>query len=363
MTSTDKPKLFIHIGCAKCGSTSIQYFLELNRARLLEQGYIIPTVNMSTQGVSNGSQLEYFHEYFGMDVRGLSNSSGRLKSDLVALRDEFTSAKNTMPAIIISAENLSCWDVYYRLFEGLQDEFDVKVIVYIRRQDEYFAAYWQQWALKEEEDFWAWVVNHLPHIGDWHRTLEPWVETFGKENIIVRRFSRGYFIDGNLLRDFAISIGVNPNGMEADFAVNPSFNDGVTMLASSIKDVFDDIHDNRFYEMVSEWVAEKAHKKHQSELMSYGQRVAILNYYAESNERIRKMFFDSDEDKLFEPIVKSRNETDVSASVDGRMEILTRLIYGCYNEILSHRATNHEIKERLVEIEKNLSKKRFFNRK
>jgi hypothetical protein len=47
---------------------------------------------------------------------------------------------------------------------------------------------------------------------DYFRLLEPWQKIFGRENMIVRRFERAHFVDGDLLSDFAAQIPVETGG-------------------------------------------------------------------------------------------------------------------------------------------------------
>lgn len=347
MSNVSKSMLYVHIGGAKCGSSSIQYFLESNKAELRKQGFIVPSVHMTTQGECNGAQLEYFQRCFETRADSFTESKAGLKENLTGLRDEYIVENDgNLPKIIVSAENLSCWHRYNELFDDLEDDFEIKIIMYIRRQDEYLISYWQQWSLKVEEDFWAWMLKSLGEIGDWSHTLEPWIEMFGSENIIVRRFARKYFVDGDLIKDFSMVVGVDSANMTTKFTRNASFNDGVVAIASSVKDVFDGAHDNRFYQMIGEWGGEEVLKKHMSQLMSYEQKVALLKYYKKSNEKINRQFFD-DGESLFDPVNNKHTRLDTSATTDGRIGILARLMFGCYQETVKHRGAKLKMQDLL----------------
>lgn len=341
---TPKSILYVHIGGAKCGSSSIQYFLESNKDTLLQQGVVVPSIHMTSAGVCNGAQLNYFQNIFINRAVNFAESKIQLKNDLVALRDKYQAVvEGRLPAIVVSAENLSCWEGYYTLFDELNDEFDVRVIIYVRRQDDYLSSYWQQWMLKVEDDFWAWVLGSLNNIGDWAKALEPWIKVLGDERIVVRRFSRNHFVDGDLIRDFASIIGVDSDGMQTKLSRNPSFNDGVMLLASSVRDVFRDTHDNDFYQMVGEWAGESTYKKLPSQLMTFEQRGALLKCYEASNAEISRRFFDGE--PLFDPITDHGAKLDESASIEGQVEILTRLMYGCYKEVVKQRGLKHKLKD------------------
>jgi len=329
VTNKLKPKLFVHIGGAKCGSSTIQYYLKTNIAELYSQGFIIPDVEMCLGGGCLGEQLQYFEGC----KKDLNKSKSELHQRLLDIVDKYYSKnKNAIsPKIIVSAENLSCWNDFSTLFEATLDEFDVKIIIYIRRQDEYLLSFWQQWYLKVEEDFWSWTLNHLKIIGDWYYTIKPWVDLYGKERVIVRILSRKTLEKESLVYDFAKQLCIDAEHTDADINENISFNDAVVGLASSVSDVFDGMHDNRFYNMVAEWGGSATFKKNPSHLITIPQRKALMFFYSDSNKKIKNMFFSElGDNDLFDPVDESVSNYDASSSVDGRVEVLTRLIYGLY---------------------------------
>lgn len=341
MSDCSKAKLYIHIGGAKCGSSSIQQFLKSNFGELHKQGYIVPDVEMSLGADCIGEQLQYFENC----KENIPDARQDLCEKLLALRNDYYSkyGSNIQPAILISAENLSCSNDFASLFDGLDKEFDTKVIIYIRRQDDYFLSFWQQWYLKENDDLWAWVLSSLRWMGDWDNTIEPWLNIFGEENIVVRRFSRKYFKDGDLIVDFLSLLGISVGSMELVINENPSYNDGVTALASSVNDVFDGIHDNGFYQMMADWGGPATFKKYPSQIMSLCQRKALVSYYHDSNERVKDRFFSTESDQLFESINDQELKVDISGSIEGRLEILTRLVFGSYNDSVKRKSDENKL--------------------
>ena len=288
----------------------------------------MPDTEMGEDGVCLGEQIEYF-EQCRNDMKA---SKEKLLSDLAAL---VSNAKSCLgkgePNVIVSAENLSCRNDFSSLFSGLSESCDIKIIIYIRRQDEYLLSFWQQWYLKVNDDFWAWVISSLKWIGDWSFTINPWVEVVGQENMILRRFSKRHFLNHDLIDDFSEILGIDSAEMFREHA-NPSFNDAVCELAFSVRDVFDGMHDNEFYQMIHDWVGSAAYKNKPSGLMNYAQRQAILNYYMDSNENIKKMFFDDEDEQLFEPLGDREKDLDTSGDLEGRIAMLTMLLYGRYSD-------------------------------
>ena len=136
-----------------------------------------------------------------------------------------------------------------------------------------------------------------------------------------------------MLCDFAKQLCIDAEHTDTDINENISFNDAVVDLASSVSDVFDGMHDNRFYNMVAEWGGSATFKKNPSQLITIPQRKALMSFYSDSNNKIKNLFFSELGDKnLFEPVDESVSNYDTSSSVGGRVEVLTRLIYGLYLE-------------------------------
>ncbi len=344
-----KPVLYVHIGAAKCGSSAIQAFLASNREALLKRNIVIPDEQLQFEGPFSGNQI-WFFENMREDIDGNKDA---VRRHMLALLDKAPDRENCR--IIVSAENLSNQHGFHRLFEGLKDHFDLKVIFYIRRQDEYLTSAWQQWYVKKHKDFWSWLLYSLQRNGLWFSDVEPWLDTFGKQAITVRRFGRPYLLNGDLLQDFAAITGLEPEGLDFDVGEqNPSYVDAITDLAHSIQDVFHDIHDNEFYQMVVEWAGSAAFRKLPSQLLTAQQRNALLECYRESNNRMKAEFFpelgDAD---LFEPVQMAGANPEQPGPVDPHMAMLTRLIYGNYKEIAKLRKTLQTL-ERITDLPKKL---------
>ena len=121
-----KKKLYIHIGRPKVGSTAIQSFLKTNRKTLLENGILYPAA---------GERQNASHQLASVLLREAErkqdlNPAESLYRDLIAEIE--SSAASTC---VISSENF-----YFvqpkRVAEALEGKYDVKIICYVRRQDE-----------------------------------------------------------------------------------------------------------------------------------------------------------------------------------------------------------------------------------
>lgn len=324
-----KPTIFIHIGAAKCGSSSLQAYLSINKDKLEKQGLIIPDDKLKNEGPYSGQQIWFYENLVQNPEEGKKIIRMRINGMKQLME------KKGAHKLVLSAENLSNRQGFHHLFADLRNDFDIKVIMYIRRQDEYLLSSWQQWYVKNFPDIWTWLLYVIGKKGNWYHDLEPWINIYGAENLIVRVLSKDRLVNADLIDDFSYIIGVDAKKLDTNVGMrNPSYNDAVTNLAGSIKDIFNDIHDNDFYQMISDWGGVALQKKVPSALLSTAQRHAILTHYKDSNDKIKKLFFpEINDENLFEQIKGNKLEISEYPDINEYNKIVTRLLYGNYKEL------------------------------
>ena len=144
-------KLILHIGANKTGSSAIQRFLSTNNLALREEGIIVPNKNFQVARNIEGHHVFSFVELLNNPLEGQKRLGDAL--------DAVDAAYPKATAILLSAENLTANPAAPSLFEDLVKRYDIEVIIYIRRQDEFILSSWQQWYSKIWTDFWAWVIS------------------------------------------------------------------------------------------------------------------------------------------------------------------------------------------------------------
>lgn len=318
-----RTKLFLHIGAGKCGSTTIQDFLARNAEKLRELGYLVPASDLTLTGTVTGDHIWFFERLIAEDAA----ASQEVLNRLLAIQE--TASGDIQRAILLSAENLSEPRGAERLFDLAARHFDIFIIMYIRRQDEYLDSAWRQWWLKTDPDLWSWVIQNHQRIGNWRASLDPWVDAFGRERVTVRLFDRDMFIGNDLQADFSAAVGIpfselSPSGHE----FNRSVNNLVAQLAASIRDVFVDIHDNDFYQMMRDTAGDRVDKRPGESVFTPDQRNAILALYADSNAWVYENFFsDSGKDgELFAFDPASKGDAQALDPIDPVIGLLARVI-------------------------------------
>ena len=195
-----RPRLTLHIGIHRTGTTALQRSLTAARPALAEQDihYAFDKVNHNfvAEGLKQGERhsRSFVHQLI---EEGLDSGKGH---------------------VIVSAENLAglrdpgpLWD--------LQRYFDVQVLAYLRRQDRWLESWYNQ-AVR-----WPWnadIARLDPdafyrrarrfHWLDYRALHERWSKVFGADRVHFRKFEHAR---ADLLADFCVATGL-PEGILGD---------------------------------------------------------------------------------------------------------------------------------------------------
>lgn len=258
---------------------------------------------------------------------------------------------------------------------------DIKVIVYIRRQDLYAQALWNQ-SVK-------YVPIRVPRMGktfseflkskafedrhaDYYQTLSEIAQCIGKENIIVRVFEKEMFIRSKcgIYEDFMNAIGEQ---MQPDYCI-PEENknerlDGnlieikrlINTLPSYNELPLDYMYQKYFYALNQMFPGKK------SSYFSYEEQLNFLKEYEESNRRVAKEFlgredgilftepverlpkWEVDKDKIYEDVILLF--ADIAVAQEKRLERLEKkqrdLEWELHNPIVHFKKISKKIKSKM----------------
>jgi hypothetical protein len=193
----------LHAGVPRTGTTTIQFFLDVNRRPLRSRGFFYagPT-NLN----SYGQELGFWQE-------------DRLRGGLEEIKRQ---AKNDGASGVLWSNEGLATDFFVRdpkCLELVRRELPAsryRVVIYLRRQDHFLRSAYLQWGIKFKDypgpalDFNAWMQRWLGdqfqcirEAGlDYFSLLQPWIDVFGRENVVIRAFEKEQFVDGSLLHDF-----------------------------------------------------------------------------------------------------------------------------------------------------------------
>jgi hypothetical protein len=214
MTSESK-KCLLHIGAPKTGTTALQAFLTNNCKILLEQGWCYPDVNLRGYG---------HHDLAFQIWGGYPDWATPQEKGLEELREELKIAVEKFPKIILSSENFYLYpkpELTARILnEAGMPEDSIRVVVYIRRQDEAHIAWYNQ-VVKAQgyAESITECIEQYHNLWDYYDRLRSWADIFGWENMVIRPFDASSLVAGDIRRDFLEIAAITPDKFH--------FNDGV----------------------------------------------------------------------------------------------------------------------------------------
>ncbi|MBJ3764367.1 glycosyltransferase [Maribius pontilimi] len=200
-----KPRIVIHIGATKTGSTFLQHMLEKNRPALLREGVWFPEIGLFWQ--QNRPHKQAGHAAY---TRAARDGDPAIRDHIergLALMD------GRIHTIILSSEAFFLQE-NSRFLADYFKGYDVEIVVYLRRQDEWANSQYCEFvaggAVGRTDlpiDKWL-ALSKTRKLLDYRIPLQKWSDKIGKENVHVRVFEPDRLIDGDLLADFADATGL-----------------------------------------------------------------------------------------------------------------------------------------------------------
>jgi hypothetical protein len=199
---------YIHAGSDKTGSTSLQYYLFNNRDKLLKNHSIYYPEPF--EGRNHCYLASYFESspstYVHGKNLGRSDEECRISDKYFFEILQKNIDCNPCDKLIISYEGLmaSSEDALYKLKRFFyQKHFNKVVLICYARPPLSFAI-----SAIGQQIYSGFYPSH-PVITGWAEVLPRFWRVFGRENVILRCFSKNRLIDGNIIPDFLNIIGLN----------------------------------------------------------------------------------------------------------------------------------------------------------
>ncbi len=288
-------KLFLHIGLYKTGSTTLQAHLQKNRNSLRNCGYLYPLT-----GASDMFDAHHNLAWLLRNPKVADPNLGTWKE----LHEEIKTAN--IDNVIISSENFQLND--QTQMDNLQSQlaaYEVKVIVYLRRQDRRLESLYTQ---RVKRGFYHGNIfsfcESQRRRSNYYKLLEPWKQIFGLDNVIVRPLEKTQI--SNICDDLFKIIGIQKNNsflevenknvkpgrkaLEIYKIINKTYEDQPEKRQNYLQQV------NRFIN--KNWSDEKSYR-----LLSYSDSVKIMEWYQQSNMKVAEEYLDRKDGTLFyEPL-------------------------------------------------------------
>ena len=200
------PKLYLHIGINKTGTSAIQRYLSSHRAELVRESVLYPVTGRAGEahyGLSRA--LGFAHGKPPVNAQELE----RLRS---ALLEEMRASD--AQSVILSSEDFVLRGDIARVREFLS-AFDCRIVVYLRRHDHWWLSSYNQAVKMVANPPWEPGINAYLQFcrkrksarASHRELLERWAEVFGVPAICVRPYEAAQN-EGGVVADFLRTTGL-----------------------------------------------------------------------------------------------------------------------------------------------------------
>ena len=238
--------LYIHIGTSKTGTTTIQTYCGINREQLKSKGVLFPIMPYHYDRITENRNGHFLYAMiYENGVRNKEKEEQVLKQELDYIVDCFKDYDN----VLLSEESI--WWATATRRKGLwkylqehsqQNNYQVKIIVYLRRQDQFMMSRYNQ-ILKTETgggtqrfyEYFKDMNGKYKCVMNYRQRLDYMAKFFPKENIVVKRFDRSYFYNGDLNADFLHILGVEIDDTFAELPKDENL--GISVQSGELKRV------------------------------------------------------------------------------------------------------------------------------
>ena len=234
-----RSRLIIHAGFAKCGNASIRFSLFQNFWKLQKHNVFVFDKNLTIARTPE--------DLVGTSIWSVERARKKTENLTQRLAEEMAavSRRKADHVAILSAENLANPGMA-ELFAGVDSQFEVCVIFYVRPQLQWIPSAWKQWDLKTGERLSDFVSQCIEaHRPSFRLGIESWKSTLPAANLHVRFLIPELQTGGNPAQDFFDLLGLSSDKYDIENeARNPSLDVSVLHVLSKNPHLFSDIHDN-----------------------------------------------------------------------------------------------------------------------
>ena len=309
--------LYLHIGTPKTATSSIQNFLAINRNVLEKHSYCFPKSLEKTAYVNpkrNAHFLitDYFLEDGSHDIQA---EDACMLRGMEQIHDLLLQVDN----VILSEENIWRFSSYSRkrLFPFIADTarefgYQVKIIVYLRRQDQFLLSRWNQNVKNSARSEIHPIREHLKEVDEkqklvvnYGKKLDKIAEVFGKENVIVRRFDPKSWVNGSIIEDFMQCVGLEMTEeyQMPDRMVNPGLKGNTVEIKRLINESRSLTTDEKNYVGESlRKMSEDSGRRYPVSMLSVEETKALIKKYEKQNAYVAEQYI-GDGKPLFDDTV------------------------------------------------------------
>jgi len=301
------PRLFLHIGTHKTGTTSLQRFLTDNRAVLRRQGLLYP------DPAPGGFGQRYAHHQVAHAMAGQAGAGtpedarrffDRVRRSLRGRDTAIVSAEALYRHVLPNADSDRRFDAgggatgdplaYIQRVRECLGDFDVTVLVMLRRQDAFLESLYAEQVMtssyrKDIDRF----TTERAWLADYDARLTMWASVFGADRLSVRTFEPASF-PGGLERSFVEWVGGHWDDRLVPATVH---NATVPRALVEYKRVLNGRQTRKVSSTYRTWLEDLAADSPEGALpdlgryyLTYEARLALVDQFRESNRAVAERY-------------------------------------------------------------------------
>lgn len=294
--------LYLHIGTPKTGTSALQYFCAGNRKLLEEKGVYYPDLGFRFPDIGKHRNAHFlsYKEYINKKEKLRDHEAEKkIREEGIQKIEE---AFQTHDTILLSDEHI--WNevemtgetlpALYRRFaeQGVQ----VKIIVYLRRQDQVIQSFWAQKVKESSTITFSSYMEKEKYNNfrlDYAVRIQEFVDIVGKDNLIVRCYEKQQYLgeQKTIMSDF-----LNILGLE----ITEEYKNSEKVYNISLEGAYLEV--KRLFNTLPQF---KSQKNHMVDLLKEQQ---AIDYQSHALER-KKMYFTPEAEKEFMEKFREENIT------------------------------------------------------
>lgn len=350
-------ELVLHIGTPKTGTSTLQHFLKNNSKRLGDKGVYYPDFS---------KDLDYIYNAWGGGDSIDGNFGWYTRADLklVDKMQIIESKFESFNTVLCSSENM--WgelDICQFLQYWIEKGFNVRVIVYLRRQADYIESIYREIVrlilgkisindmidinCKEYES----VHNNLHY----DRILNRFSKVIGRKNIIVRPYEKKQLFGQDIILDFLNVLGVDTGGgfVFPDKRYNPPMSNSCFELKRRMNGNTNNqkLMNDCFYDILMKCGVDRE-REHFVSMLSFEERKNFMMQFDEGNRRIARDYLGREDGILFYEKDSEENRADV---------VTTERLLDQFIDVFTLAALREQERWEITKTKENEIDKKFFS--
>lgn len=292
-----KKTLVLHIGMGKTGTTALQRYFTANRKLLADRGILYPEY-----GTMVGAHHLLSPHRPPSLVKNWTFKEVNEWAPLLALE----APENVLISseLMVSADS----EKVVAFCNSLKKWFDLKIVIYLRRQDDIITASYQQ-QIKAGTQWHTidTIFDRKVALYNYERIIEPWSQAAGSENIIVRPYERQQFFHKDICHDFLHHVFSMENFRSFTSTQenpNPRFSRTAREYKRQINSSINDREKNKqFNKLLMQYSAEfdqnSAQRYRKESTLSPEQRLEAIEKNEASNRAVASRYLGREDGRMF----------------------------------------------------------------